>query len=171
MKYTMVGMTMVSLTGASMAQDTKKEGYADQHAVRHLVKAGDVIGSDLWDFHGNKIGTIDQVMLEPAGKTVLAIINADEWLEEDHKVAVPWAKIYVRTEGDDSDKVIYTLDVTKERLREAPRWEAEAHGDDPAKADAFHRFWGVEREAAGSEKVRAGTAVDRKPDIGENEDR
>jgi hypothetical protein len=115
---------------------------AEQSEVKDLIRAEKVAGSALWDFHGNQIGTIDYVLLQPSGGMVFAVINADKFVEADHKVAVPWSKIYVKRKSDASGGVVLTLDTTKEFLKGAPEFDEE--GDDladPAKAGSIYRYW------------------------------
>ncbi|HUF61005.1 MAG TPA: PRC-barrel domain-containing protein [Verrucomicrobiales bacterium] len=119
----------------------------DKSEVTHLVRADKVTGSKLWDFHGNQIGTIDHVLLQPSGEMAFAVINADKFLEADRKVVVPWTRIFVKRSSEDSGDVIFTLDTTREFLKDAPGFDEDSAGElsDPVKARPLYRYWKVER--------------------------
>ncbi len=137
----MAAALFVAATSIGFAADE------DKSEVTHLVKADKVTGSALWDFHGNQIGTIDHVLLQPSGEMAFVVINADKFLEEDRKVAVPWKKIFVKRNSEASGDIIFTLDTTRDFLKGAPGYDEDSAGDlsDPVKARPLYRYWRVER--------------------------
>lgn len=92
--------------------------------VSHPVMADDAQGSTLWDFHGNKLGRIKDIVLSPGEAGALVIIKTSV-MDDNRKIVVPWKAIQVQTKKTDADDVIYALDTNKAELMAAPQYDGE----------------------------------------------
>ena len=125
--------------------------HADEDFVKKadgdvcLVKADKVTGAHLWDYHGNQIGTIKDVMLAPTRGAIYAIVDAGKMLEQERVIAVPWSKLTVSIKDGTRDKLEYSLDTNKATLATAPTYDPAAPADltSPALAGLIDRHWGV----------------------------
>lgn len=140
--YTIVGTLLLA---GNLAYADRDEEKVDKYAVTHMISVDDAVGSAVWDHQGNQIGSISKILLKPLhSETLFAIIDVN-WLDEDRKIAVPWSKVYVRTKEDDAEKIIYTLDVTKDYVRAAPVFEDGVDFTDTHMMEV-RRYWKVETE-------------------------
>lgn len=89
-----------------------------------LVDASKLDGVEVYDFHGKKLGEIEQVLIDPmSGRIRYGVVEVDkEWSLDDPHVAVPWGSFQVKR-GDDKT-VKLSVDATKEKLAKAPRFKA-----------------------------------------------
>lgn len=115
----------------------------DQERV--MIPAADIAGSDLWDFNGNQIGSIEKLLVSSTGSGLYAVVHAGEMLDEDRKIAVPWRSITVKENPDEEGAFVYSLDADKQRLMNAPEFQEEASNDltDDNEAQQVHQFWNV----------------------------
>ena len=109
----------ISSTAAFAVADNTKN--ADS---KWLLDASKLEGTDVWDFHGNKLGGLQQVLLDPqTGRIRYGVIEVDKsWNWSDPQVAVPWDSFAVKR-GDDK-KTVLSIDATKEKLQNAPKFKA-----------------------------------------------
>ena len=92
--------------------------------VSHPVLADHAKNATLWDFHGNELGEIEDIVLSPGEAGALAVINTSI-LDDKRKIVVPWKVIQVQTKKTDADDVIYALDANKAKLMAAPQYNGE----------------------------------------------
>jgi sporulation protein YlmC with PRC-barrel domain len=107
----LLAATCLTLAGSAFAE----------HAG--LLDATTLDGTDVWDFHGKKLGDVKQILIDPhSGRVRYAIIEVDKaWELIDPEIAVPWAALRVARKADRSLEI--ALDSTKERLADAPRYK------------------------------------------------
>ena len=104
----------------------------DGSSGNSLIASDRVEGTPVRRSNGDKLGTIERVMIDKtSGKVVYAVMSFGGFLGlgEDYHT-VPWSALRYNTELD-----AYEVDLTDEQLREAPRRTGE--GRDPA----FDRDW------------------------------
>ncbi len=86
------------------------------------VKASSVIGTDVVNPKGDNLGEIKEVVIDPrSGKVAYAVVSFGGFLGMGEKLfAIPFG-----TFRYDVKKNEYVLDVTKERLKAAPGFDAD----------------------------------------------
>jgi len=77
------------------------------------VDAGKLIGQEVFDAAGEKVGAIDSVMVDPNGKVDSVVIDVSGWLESEKLVAVEWSELKT---GED-DRIVSSL--TKDSAKAA----------------------------------------------------
>lgn len=89
-----------------------------------MVDSAKLDGTAVWDFHGKKLGDVQQVLLDPtSGRTRYVVLQVDkEWSLNDPEIAVPWSALRVRWKDDKNLEI--ALDANKEKLVGAPRYKA-----------------------------------------------
>lgn len=114
-----------------MADDTSKS----------MISSKDVTGTTVYGMDGNKIGSIDHLMIDKvSGRVGYAVMDFGGFLGmgQSHR-PIPWNKLTYS-----KDKGGYTTDLTKEKLENAPKhddnwqsnraWETQTYtyyGTDP----------------------------------------
>ena len=63
------------------------------------VDAGNLIGQDVYDAMGDKVGEIDSVMVDAKGKVTSVVLDVSGWLESEKLVAVPWTDLKTGADG------------------------------------------------------------------------
>lgn len=108
----LLAATCLTFSGSAFAEHTG------------LLDATGLDGTDVWDFHGKKIGDLKHILVDPhSGRARYAVIEVDKaWELIDPEVAVPWGAFRFARKDDKSLEV--ALDSTKERLAGAPRYKA-----------------------------------------------
>ena len=87
--------------------------------------ASDVMKSDVYDMHDNKIGTIDDVLMARDGSPEQAIIGVGGFLGVGEKdVAVPFSELTIRTRNG---KNWFELNRTKDQLKSAAAFDTKSH--------------------------------------------
>jgi sporulation protein YlmC with PRC-barrel domain len=86
-------------------------------AAEGEVDAGELIGQDVYDANGDKVGKIDSVMVDPNGEVNSVVIDVSGWLESEKLVAVEWSDLKT---GED-DKIVSSL--TKDSAEAAAAYE------------------------------------------------
>jgi sporulation protein YlmC with PRC-barrel domain len=76
--------------GATQIADTTAAGEVD---------AGKLIGEEVYDASGDKVGEIDSVMVDSKGKVTSVVIDVSGWLESEKLVAVPWSDLKTDADG------------------------------------------------------------------------
>jgi sporulation protein YlmC with PRC-barrel domain len=77
------------------------------------VDATKLVGQEVYDGMGQKVGEIDSVMVDPAGKVSSVVIDISGWLESEKLVSVAWTDL----KSDPSGKIASSL--TKESAKAA----------------------------------------------------
>jgi len=81
------------------------------------VDAGKLIGEEVYDANGDKVGEIDSVMVTPKGKVASVVIDVSGWLESEKLVAVKWSDLKT---GEDN-KIVSSL--TKDSAKAAAAYD------------------------------------------------
>jgi hypothetical protein len=109
-----------------------------------VINADKVEGTAVYDPKGDKLGTIDDLVIDKvSGKTLYAIMSFGGFLgmgEKQHPL--PWAtlKYDTRLEG-------YVVDLDKDRLQNAPSYERGADVDwTPDYGRQVNQYWNVPGE-------------------------
>ncbi|MFC7335709.1 PRC-barrel domain-containing protein [Haloferula chungangensis] len=154
----------LALTGFAVAdaQQKRSDPHTPKDEITHYVTADSIEGKEVWDFKGNKLGSVSSVLVKASGKRVLLVINADELLEKDHKVAVPLERFHVKQKEGEPDEVTYALDTTKEQLAAAPTYHTgdESTFTDRTKDRPIYDYWEVRMERMGRAMERTGDNVE-----------
>ena len=113
--------------------------------AKSLVDASKLDGTAVYDFHGNKLGDLQQVLIDPkSGQIRYGVLQVDKsWSWNDPEVAVPWGSFAVKRGDDKSVKL--SLDATKEKLEKAPKFKA---GDadrlfDKQASEPTYTYWSI----------------------------
>lgn len=87
-----------------------------------LMLASTLEGNPVINLEGEKLGTIDEIMLDvPMGRIAYAVLSSGGFLGLGDKLfAIPWAALTL-----DIENKCFILDVSKERLEQAPGFDKE----------------------------------------------
>lgn len=115
---------------------------ADKNVPLTLNRASKVIGTNVEDANGNKIGDIKDVVLDrKSGQVAYAVVDFGGWLGMGDKYfAVPWKAL----KSGDNDR--YVLNTSKDALKKAPGFDKD-HWPDMASAN-----WNRENAQAYNQK-------------------
>lgn len=85
-----------------------------------LMLASTLAGDEVVNREGEKLGTIDEIMLDvPMGRIAYAVLSSGGFLGIGEKLfAIPWAALTLDTENK-----CFILDVSKERMEQAPGFD------------------------------------------------
>ena len=85
-----------------------------------VMAAGTLEGDDVVNGAGDKLGTLDEIMLDvPSGRIAYAVLSSGGFLGIGDKLfAIPWRALTL-----DADNECFVLDVSKERLEQAPGFD------------------------------------------------
>jgi sporulation protein YlmC with PRC-barrel domain len=94
---------------------------ADKDLPWHLEKSSKFIGKDVENLQGEKIGDVEEVVIDPAHNTVAyTVISMGGFLGMGEKwFAVPMSAL----KRSERNANVYVLDVDKERLKTAPGFD------------------------------------------------
>lgn len=105
-----------------MAYDDKRIDTADVKETHDLIASDKVEGTKVYDPNGDHIGSIERILVEKrGGKVSYAVLSFGGFLGIGHDhYPLPWSKL-------DYDEVLggYRVDITKDQLEGAPRYEGE----------------------------------------------
>lgn len=106
-----------------------------------LMTASTLEGDDVVNRQGEKLGTVDEIMLDvPTGRIAYAVLSSGGFLGIGDKLfAIPWNALTL-----DPENKCFILDVSKERLEQAPgfdkdHWPSMA---DQTWAQEIHSYYG-----------------------------
>ena len=81
------------------------------------IDAGKLIGEEVYDANGDKVGEIDSVMVDAKGKVTSVVLDVSGWLESEKLVAVKWSDLKT---GEDN-KIVSSL--TKDSAKAAVAYD------------------------------------------------
>jgi sporulation protein YlmC with PRC-barrel domain len=86
------------------------------------VKASNMIGTDVVDPQGKNLGDVKEVVIDPrTGKVAYAVVSFGGFLGMGEKLfAIPFSSFKYNVEKNE-----YVLDISKERLKAAPGFDAD----------------------------------------------
>ncbi len=88
-----------------------------------LVDASKLEGTDVYDFHGQKLGELEQMLIDPqSGHIRYGVMEVDKaWNWNDPHIAIPWGSFVVKK--GDGETPNLSIDATKEKLEKAPKFK------------------------------------------------
>jgi sporulation protein YlmC with PRC-barrel domain len=100
---------------------------ADRTAWDHRHRASKIIGTDVRNPNGDKIGDIKDLIIDEEGNTTLAIVSTGGFLGiGDNLHAIPWSSLKMATtDQGKADKGDRILNMTKDQLKAVPGFESE----------------------------------------------
>jgi sporulation protein YlmC with PRC-barrel domain len=107
----MLGAAPFAMADNAIVTETNSVQIAQ--AAAGEVDAGKLIGQEVYDANGDKVGEIDSVMVDPKGKVTSVVIDVSGWLESEKLVAVKWSDLKT---GEDN-KIVSSL--TKDSAKAA----------------------------------------------------
>ncbi len=130
----------VEETKQELKEESKKEmieqGKDENKSMQQVSRASKIIGTDVKDSYGEKLGDIKELVINPeTGQVVYAVVSYGGVLGMGDKLfAVPWSALHWTT-----DKEYYGLNVDKATLKKAPGFDKNQWPDSAVK-------WGQQRE-------------------------
>jgi hypothetical protein len=122
-----------------LASEMPREGAATGQPT--LLSADTLTGDDVFNLQDEKLGTIEDIMLDTQqGKIRYAVLSCGGFLGMgDRLFAIPWSALTL-----DSEHKRFTLDVDKERLKDAPgfdkdNWPSWSDSTWSASVDSYYR--------------------------------
>ncbi len=119
------GQTGPGSTGAAgstrpaATADGQVSGKAAQEDWQRIYRVSKIIGSDVRNLQGEKVGDIKDVVLDRQGMVSYAVVSTGGFLGMGNRMhAVPWSAL--RSVPGRDHRV---LDIDKERLKQAPSFE------------------------------------------------
>lgn len=107
-----------------------------------LMGADTLLGNDVYNLADEDLGDIKEIMLDmQSGRVAYAVLSFGGFLGMGTKLfAVPWEALKLDTANHR-----FTLDVSKDRLKDAPGFDEDRWPDmaDPTWATGVHRFYGT----------------------------
>ena len=87
-----------------------------------LMLASTLVGNEVVNREGEQLGTVEEIMLDvPMGRIAYAVLSSGGFLGIGEKLfAIPWGALTLDTENK-----FFILDVSKERLEQAPGFDKE----------------------------------------------
>ena len=108
----------------------------------HLMGANTLDGNDVYNLQDEDLGDIKEIMLDmPSGGVAYAVLSFGGFLGMGEKLfAVPWSALKLDTQNKR-----FVLDVTKERLKSAPGFDADYWPNmaDPMWVNDIHSYYGT----------------------------
>lgn len=110
LRAALIALALVTHRGTSRAQDLPGNPVADQLHIQ-----GRLIGRELYDRSGDKIGTVESVLMAPNGMVVGVGVDIGTFLGLDpRRVSVPAVQL------DSVDNRLMTRDLTRETAESLP---------------------------------------------------
>jgi hypothetical protein len=107
-----------------------------------LMGANTLDGNDVYNKQDDDLGDIKEIMLDvPTGRVAYAVMSFGGFIGMGDKLfAVPWSALQL-----DTVNKRFVLDVSKDRLKEAPGFDQDAWPDmaDPTWVKGVHAYYGV----------------------------
>lgn len=107
-----------------------------------LMGANTLDGNDVYNKQDEDLGDVKEIMIDvPTGRVAYAVLSFGGFLGMGEKLfAVPWSALKL-----DTANKRFVLDVSKERLKEAPGFDKDAWPDmaDPTWVKGIHSYYGV----------------------------
>jgi sporulation protein YlmC with PRC-barrel domain len=96
------------------------------HPNRSLISSNDVEGTNVYSLRGDKIGSIDHLMIDKqSGRVTYAVMSFGGLLGMGHShYPIPWAALSYDLSLDG-----FKANVTEDQLRDAPQFSDDSWGD------------------------------------------
>ncbi len=103
----------------SEVEGTSYKGVKDGASWERLHRASKIIGTDVINRQGERIGDIEDIVLDSKGLIAFAVVSTGGFLGiGDRLHAVPWQSLQTQT-----GRNAFILDIDKERLKNAPGFD------------------------------------------------
>jgi sporulation protein YlmC with PRC-barrel domain len=136
-----------STARSGMSAPTTRDGDIERDETHSLISADKVEGTAVYDRNGNRLGSIDTVMIEKrSGHVEYAVLSFGGilGLGASH-YPLPWNQLTYDTRHGG-----YVVDVTEEQLRGAPTYGgSESEWEDPAYTGRIRDYYGMGAMRAG----------------------
>jgi sporulation protein YlmC with PRC-barrel domain len=100
-------------------EGTSYKGMKDGASWERVHRASKIIGTDVINRQGEKIGDIEDIVLDGKGTIAYAVVSTGGFLGiADRLHAVPWQSLQTQT-----GRSAFILDIDKERLKNAPGFD------------------------------------------------
>ena len=107
-----------------------------------FMSSSSLVGNDVYNLQDEDLGDVKDFMLDMrTGKVAYAVLSFGGFLGMGEKLfAVPWSALTLDTENKR-----FTLNVTKDRLEDAPGFDKDNWPDmaNPVWADGIHTYYGT----------------------------
>ncbi|MGR3483116.1 PRC-barrel domain-containing protein [Salipiger marinus] len=102
---TLPALSLILMAGAASAQTMETSSL-------HSIDDADVMGPD-----GNRIGEVEQILVDDSGTPVAAVVEAGGFLDiGDEDIVVPLEELTFK-DGD------FTTSMTEDELKNLPKWD------------------------------------------------
>jgi sporulation protein YlmC with PRC-barrel domain len=81
------------------------------------VDAGSLVGQEVYDGSGSKVGDVDSVMVDQDGKVSSVVVDVSDWLESEKLIAVNWSDLQMGQDG----RIVTSM--TKENAQSAAAYQ------------------------------------------------
>src|SRR5256885_5203715 len=80
------------------------------------MEAAKLLGQEVLDPSGNRLGEIQSVIVGPTGKVSQIVLDIGSWLEADKRIPVPWADFSVNAAGQITSRLTKQTAAAARRL-------------------------------------------------------
>lgn len=136
------------LSAAPNAAKSAARETSSQQAWERTHRASKIIGMDVVNRQGEKVGDVEDIVLDQKGNVAYAVVSTGGFLGVGDKLhAVPWRSLQTNT-GTDK----FLLDVDREKLRKAPSFDQSSFPDvnDPKWSNENRKYFPVAGSARSS---------------------
>jgi sporulation protein YlmC with PRC-barrel domain len=124
-----LALTLPALAVAQQQQQQQQQRHA-QHAVTQIeanqFKVDRLAGTDIRNHDGDKIGTVDDVLLDKDGRVAAVIVSTGGVLGIGEKtVALKWDQLEVTRDSDDPDELRVRVAMSEDELENLPEFDAD----------------------------------------------
>lgn len=142
-------MTMETRAGdLGLVNPDRPATFEHGEAGHSLLSYSSLASNDVVNLQNEDLGGIKDVMLEPrSGRINYAVLSFGGFLGLGEKLfAVPWSAMTL-----DRDKRCFVLDVSKDRLKDAPGFDKDVWPDmaDPEWTAKIHTYYGTKPDQYG----------------------
>lgn len=112
----------------------------DTHETRELIASDKVEGTAVYNREGERLGTVERFMVNKrSGKAEFAVMSFGGLFGLGHShYPLPW-----QTLTYDTERGGYVVDVSKEQLEQAPRYDADEPSYDPDYGRQVYGYYGL----------------------------
>ena len=118
------------------------QSQTESHSAHTLIASDRVEGTPVRRSNGDKIGTIERLMIyKLSGNVAYAVLSFGGFLGLGQKhLPIPWSRL-----SYDQELEAYKVDLSDEELKKAPSYEADKDFDwgDRSSEIVIHRFYGA----------------------------
>lgn len=132
----------------------RSSAYTNQGPGPTLMGAKTLIGNDVYNLQNEDIGDIKEIMLHvSSGRVEYAVLSFGSFLGLGEKLfAVPWSALKL-----DTVNKRFTLDMSKERLQDAPGFDKDDWPDfaDESFVSNLHSYYGTQSHSTTNHRLHS----------------